>query len=616
MNQSDFINQYRGKFRGSADLTINNFYECLLKNPEIHHAYNCCCKIESSRAWKLHEEIGTDSKDGHDKETLIFENRQLPHMEYLIRSMVYRLKDDWNHTVICTDSNYNYIKLMCNLIHPGIRVLNVGSMEINQNSFNNMLLTVDFWEQINGEKILVYQQDADIYHNNIDEFLVWDWIGAPWPDDSDNNSLNVGNGGFNLRSKSKLIDCLNHIHPGDLPLYPGTRSYMDGKTYLGTPMDYPPEDVYYSKTMIDYKLGKVATKDISMKFSNETYNTSGALGGHQYWSADKSVLFDKINNCTLQDWGWVEGEAQYHISGWPGVINNAVEHGVVTRADKEGQILLIDNIEKYFIWENNKPINRPWIGITHCTPNTPPYLSVINTDTLLCNSNFLKSISTCKGLITLSKYMEQYLLKYLRKVEINFLKHPTAIDNVPQFDVHNFNTIVTRNDLSIVSLGQQLRYMSTIYRLNTDMKKIWLTGTSDLTKMRHLLQNECEWLDINIDTECVDMKYIKDKTEYIDTIYNNIVLIDLIDASANNAVLELTAGRVPFIIRKLPAIVEYIGHDYPLYFNDYNHLQEIISNKDRLFKLLEHATNYLSDVDLHTLSQDTFTGSLLRLINS
>ncbi len=47
---------------------------------------------------------------------------------------------------------------------------------------------------------------------------------------------------------------------------------------------------------------------------------------------------------------------------------------------------------------------------------------------------------------------------------------------------------------------------------------------------------------------------------------DNIVFVELYDASANNAVLECLARATPLLINPLPAVVEYLGQDYPLYF--------------------------------------------------
>lgn len=625
--KSQFINLYKNTFRYTEHLNSNNLYRCLITNPEIFHAYNCFNKLDEARQWRLHDRLGQPSKDGYDKETMLFENRQLPHIEYLIRSVIYRFENDWNHTVVCTDDNYSYVSLMCANIHRDINIINVGNIKINQNTFNNMLLTEKFWSNFKGEKILVYQQDADIYHGDVQEYLKYDYIGPAWPKDQQDNQLQVGNGGYSIRTKDKMIECLNHVAPDVLPLMQGTIDYMDGKSYLGNPMDNPPEDVYYSKAMIDYKLGIVADHDTAKKFGNESYFTKNATGGHQYWCHSKTLFFNnicdysntkKLTNYVLSDWDWVRGEAKYHVSGWPGVINSCVKHGIITEFRDDNQLLIIDNLEKYFVWDNKPPIEHDWVGITHTTPNTPPYLKIVDIDSLLTNQNFIKSLNRCKCLITLSNYMYHYIINYVKKTPIKYLKHPTQTNDIQQFDETNLETICTRKDLSIVQLGQQLRYMTSIFKLKYSGNKIWLTGTSDIKKMKRLLTQECEWMDYKIssdDLDSVDIKYIKDLDVYKDIIYNNIILIDLIDASANNAILELAVARIPFFVKKLPAIVEYIGHGYPLFFDELVQVENIINNKDLLKQKLEHAVKYLNDLPFQDFSHDIFAAELLKIAN-
>ena len=622
--KSQFVKLYKNTFSGTDNITIDNLYHKLLMCSELFHAFNCFSKLEEARKWELHITLGQTTKDGYDKETMLFENRQLPHLEYLIRSAVYRFENDWNHTVVCTDNNFNYISLMCANIHKDIRVINIGNFEINQNSFNNLLLSKSFWSRFHSEKILVYQQDADIYHGDLSKFIQYDYIGPPWPVDQKDNKHQVGNGGFSLRSKSKMLECLERVDPNELPLMEGTQQYMAGRAYLGKPMDAPPEDVYYSKTMIDFKIGNVSDRETALKFGNESSFRKNAIGAHQYWWYNKSLFFNnscdycdtpKLKNYTLADWEWVEGEAKHHVSGWPGVINTCKEHGVITKSREDHQTLLIDNLEKYFVWDNMPPVTREWVGITHTTPNTPPYLKIVDIDTLLTNQNFLKSLKHCKCIITLSKYMEQYIINILKKIPVLYLKHPTHTNNVQLFEKIHLDTIINRTDLAVVQLGQQLRHMSSIYQLNYPGKKIWLTGTSDLSKMQNLLEQECKWKEIKIDFDCVEMKYITDLEEYKDVIYNNIVLIDLIDASANNAILELTAAGIPYIVKKLPSIVEYIGHQYPLFFETLSDVEHLLANKDILADKLHEACNYLHTIDLSSISHDRFASELLKAAN-
>ncbi len=54
--------------------------------------------------------------------------------------------------------------------------------------------------------------------------------------------------------------------------------------------------------------------------------------------------------------------------------------------------------------------------------------------------------------------------------------------------------------------------------------------------------------------------------EYDRLLSENIVLLWLYDANANNAVIECIARATPLLVNPLPAVVEYLGQEYPLYF--------------------------------------------------
>eukprot|EP00964_Phaeocystis_antarctica_P165048 scaffold144315_cov133-Phaeocystis_antarctica.AAC.1 len=56
---------------------------------------------------------------------------------------------------------------------------------------------------------------------------------------------------------------------------------------------------------------------------------------------------------------------------------------------------------------------------------------------------------------------------------------------------------------------------------------------------------------------------------------NNIVVIDVWDAVENNAVLEAIGMNNPVHINQHPAVVEYLGANYPLFFTDVDSLQTL-----------------------------------------
>ena len=78
---------------------------------------------------------------------------------------------------------------------------------------------------------LVVQYDGYVINPHLwtDDFLNYDYIGAPWWYDH----LNVGNGGFSLRSKILLAACqlenFERFHPEDDVICRGERPYLEKK---------------------------------------------------------------------------------------------------------------------------------------------------------------------------------------------------------------------------------------------------------------------------------------------------------------------------------------------------------------------------------------------------
>jgi hypothetical protein len=104
-----------------------------------------------------------------------------------------------------------YIKINQIFLHQ------IDSMkDSNAMGFTTGLLTnTTFWQMVRGEKILFFQLDSVFCSNSphkLTDFLQYDYIGAPWHS-KHNIPAKVGNGGFSLRSRSKLLALLrNHTY--------------------------------------------------------------------------------------------------------------------------------------------------------------------------------------------------------------------------------------------------------------------------------------------------------------------------------------------------------------------------------------------------------------------
>ena len=64
----------------------------------------------------------------------------------------------------------------------------------------------------------------------------------------------------------------------------------------------------------------------------------------------------------------------------------------------------------------------------------------------------------------------------------------------------------------------------------------------------------------------VELLERKSDLEYDDFLKDKVVFLNLVDASACNTVIECIARCTPIIINRLPALEEYLGIDYPLFY--------------------------------------------------
>jgi hypothetical protein len=104
-----------------------------------------------------------------------------------------------------------------------------------------------------------------------------------------------------------------------------------------------------------------------------------------------------------------------------------------------------------------------------------------------------------------------------------------------------------------------------------------------------------------------------DNEGYDNLLTNNIVFINLVDASTVNTIIECIIRNTPIIVNKHPSAVELLGEKYPLYYknsNDYIKMNnEINSLLDDPFSIY-YAYKYLKNMDKHTFQIEYFIQSM------
>ena len=222
-------------------------------------------------------------KQNLENEAVFIEFRILPHIEFLIRNTIDKLGEEWSHTIVCGNINY---KSICEIVKElNIKIIKLDYDNLNQATYSKLLGSLEFWNLIVGEKVLIHQEDSCIFKYNINEFLQWDYIGAPWNHDV-YKDLKVGNGGFSLRSKSIMKQIINKI-----PI----EEYKSKWLVYDKKFSICPEDVYFTCNMYDHNIGKIAPFEIARMFSTESINEINSLGGHQFWLSDDKWI-DRVEN--------------------------------------------------------------------------------------------------------------------------------------------------------------------------------------------------------------------------------------------------------------------------------------------------------------------------------
>ena len=98
--------------------------------------------------------------------------------------------------------------------------------------------------------------------------------------------------------------------------------------------------------------------------------------------------------------------------------------------------------------------------------------------------------------------------------------------------------------------------------------------------------------DIKDSLESIHIIEYVDNNTYDNLLNENIVFINLVDASAVNTLIECIVRNTPIIINKIPAVVELLGNNYPLYYEKPSDVYALLTEKT-----IYNAHKYLKNVN-------------------
>lgn len=197
----------------------------------------------------------------------------------------------------------------------------------------------------------------------------------------------------------------------------------------------------------------------------------------------------------------------------------------------------------------DKTIQHQWAGILHNVidyPEHPRYKGklIYPLRTLIEKPFFLDSLKNCSKLFVLNTHVRDFLLDH--QIETTALIHPGC---KPTKMWERFDKLITA--------GQWLRNFESIKSVQTTKEKIILKVP---------FQDPYKSIDQNI--KFID--YLPDK-DYDELLATSVVFIDFYDVAASNTVIECIMGNIPLLVNRHKGLYDYLGADYPLYYDDFRH---------------------------------------------
>ena len=190
------------------------------------------------------------------RSAMIVETREHPYLEAVVKNVMFFLGQGWNLQIFHGKSNATVVRELFSDCGAQLSLIpEISSLS----DYSKLMTSVSFWRQVKGAKILTFQTDSFLRKRGVEDFLEYDYVGAPWRKDQPWNlpDFSGGNGGISLRSKPKLIQALKRV-----------------------PWKGAAEDIYFVHSLA--RIGsKVAPRDVCMKFATESVFSPDPFAVHK-----------------------------------------------------------------------------------------------------------------------------------------------------------------------------------------------------------------------------------------------------------------------------------------------------------------------------------------------
>ena len=208
---------------------------------------------------------------------IIIEPRKHKALPFVLKNFTENLSSNWNFIIYHGYENENMIHNIVfsfpEEVKSRITLVNLNVKNIRIDQYSTMFFCPTFYHNIPTETFLIFQTDSIILKENkdkINDFLKYDYVGAPWPKSMGVlGKMVVGNGGLSLRKKSKMMELLKYKKKAIFPNKYG-KYIAEDQFFCG----------YYVKEVELFK----PTFIKAMDFSVEAVYSEAPFGIHKLWS--------------------------------------------------------------------------------------------------------------------------------------------------------------------------------------------------------------------------------------------------------------------------------------------------------------------------------------------
>ena len=262
---------------------------------------------------------------------------------------------------------------------------------------------------------------------------------------------------------------------------------------------------------------------------------------------------------------------------------------------------------------SSKLMETSWFGFMHIPLLSPTWSRTgqNNISNLYFNAEWRHALRKCKGLIALSKYHANQLKLLYPGINCYHLKHP-IIANYSADSVFNFDKFSKQPSMLIA--GSWLRDFDSFIDLKIGWKKniLFKNYTKDYLKFMYSKYSDAS-KKLYLNQANIHLINYLSNEEYDSLLASSLVYLCVHDTSANNALIECLLMSTPFVsVGPHPAMVEYVGNDYPLFLKSHKEIESIDLN------IVKSAHEYLKNKKEQyedDLSIDSFIKGLNKIVS-